>query len=80
MVQLTKRLLENPAVLGVSLVFGKEEVPAAHRRMKEAGVDEQWLKQELKKKNIDKTEDVLFAEWHKNKPLYTVTYEQSRST
>ncbi|MBO3766393.1 hypothetical protein HGH94_03940 [Bacillus subtilis] len=32
MVQLTKRLLENPAVLGVSLVFGKEGVPAAHRR------------------------------------------------
>ncbi|MGF7536271.1 DUF421 domain-containing protein [Bacillus mexicanus] len=48
--------------------------------LKEAGVDEQWLTEELKKKNVGKAEDVLFAEWNKNKPLYTVTYEESRAT
>ncbi|NRF02669.1 DUF421 domain-containing protein [Bacillus subtilis] len=63
--------------LPITLIIDGELV---RDNLKEAGVDEQWLKQELKKKNIDKTEDVLFAEWHKNKPLYTVTYEQSRST
>ncbi|MFP9170318.1 DUF421 domain-containing protein, partial [Enterococcus faecalis] len=59
--------------LPITLIIDGEIV---RDNLKEAGVDEQWLKQELKKKNIDKTEDVLFAEWHKNKPLYTVTYEQ----
>ncbi len=48
--------------------------------LQEAGVDEQWLKQTLKKQGIEKTEDVLFAEWHPNKPLYAITFEESRSS
>lgn len=48
--------------------------------LREAGVDEQWLKQTLKKQGIEKIEDVLFAEWHPNKPLYAITFEESRSS
>jgi len=44
--------------------------------LKEAGVDEQWLKNELEKQKIHHVEDVLFAEWMENEPLYVLKYEK----
>lgn len=46
----------------------------------EAGVDEQWLKQSLQKRGVEKVEDVLYAEWHANQPLYVIPYEENSSS
>lgn len=44
--------------------------------LKEAGFDEQWLKRELEKQKVHHFEDVLFAEWMENEPLYVLKYDR----
>jgi uncharacterized membrane protein YcaP (DUF421 family) len=44
--------------------------------LKEAGVDETWLKDQLTSQNITDYKDVLYAEWLKDKPLFINKYEK----
>jgi uncharacterized membrane protein YcaP (DUF421 family) len=43
--------------------------------LKEAGLDEQWLKRQLAKQKVNDFKDVLFAEWMQDEPLYVIKHE-----
>jgi uncharacterized membrane protein YcaP (DUF421 family) len=59
--------------LPVNMIIDGEVVQA---NLKEAGLDEQWLKRELEKQKIHHFEDVLFAEWKENEPLFVLEYDK----
>ncbi|MGA9225778.1 MAG: DUF421 domain-containing protein, partial [Mesobacillus sp.] len=59
--------------LPINLIIDGEVVS---ENLKEAGFDEQWLKKELEKQKIHHYEDVLFAEWMQNEPVYVLKYER----
>jgi uncharacterized membrane protein YcaP (DUF421 family) len=63
---------EDPS-LPVNMILDGEVV---RENLKEAGLDEQWLKNELEKQKIHHVEDVLFAEWMENQPLFVLEYEK----
>lgn len=49
-----------------------------YENLKEAGVKEEQLIQDLKKQNIKRTEDVFYAEWKHDKPLFVLPYEEKK--
>jgi uncharacterized membrane protein YcaP (DUF421 family) len=59
--------------LPVNMILDGEVV---RENLKEAGLDEQWLKNELEKQKIHHVQDVLFAEWMENEPLFVLEYEK----
>lgn len=59
--------------LPINMIIDGEVVQA---NLKEAGLDEQWLKRELEKQKIHHFEDVLFAEWKENEPLFVLEYDK----
>lgn len=61
--------------LPVTLIIDGEVL---YENLKEAGLEEKRLTQELKKLNIKKTEDVLYAEWKPDKPLFVLPYEEKK--
>lgn len=48
------------------------------RNLKEAGLDEQWLKKQLAKQKINHIQDVLFAEWMQDQPIFVMKYESGK--
>ncbi|WP_417894470.1 DUF421 domain-containing protein [Bacillus safensis] len=48
--------------------------------LQEAGFDESWLNEQLKKKHISSYRDVLFCEWIENEGIYAMQYEKSKKT
>lgn len=42
--------------------------------LKEAGLNKDWLQNELKSKGIDNAKEVFYAEWQSGKPLYYQKY------
>ncbi|HAQ06846.1 MAG TPA: DUF421 domain-containing protein [Bacillus bacterium] len=48
------------------------------RNLKEAGLDEQWLKRQLAKQKISQISDVLFAEWMQDQPIFVMKYENGK--
>ncbi|MCC9021999.1 YetF domain-containing protein [Bacillus nakamurai] len=61
--------------LPVTLIIDGEVL---YENLKEAGLEERQLKEELKKRNINRAEDVLFAEWKADKPIYVLPYEEKK--
>ena len=61
--------------LPVTLIIDGEVL---YENLKEAGLEEKQLNQELKKLNIKKTEDVLYAEWKPDNPLFVLPYEEKK--
>ncbi|TLS50336.1 DUF421 domain-containing protein [Paenibacillus antri] len=59
------------SVLPVSLILDGELI---RDNLKEAGVDEAWLKEQLKKQGIGKYVDVFYAEWNESDSLYVALY------
>jgi uncharacterized membrane protein YcaP (DUF421 family) len=45
-----------------------------HDNMKELGVDNKWLSEQLLANNISNPKEVLFAEWTIDKPLFVMKY------
>lgn len=43
--------------------------------LREAGLDEQWLKKQLAQHKIHHYDEVLFAEWLQNEPLFVIRHE-----
>ncbi|MGG7618234.1 DUF421 domain-containing protein [Bacillus coreaensis] len=43
--------------------------------LQEAGLNEQWLKNELSKQNFHTYDQVLYAEWKKNQELFVMSYQ-----
>ncbi|WP_309123057.1 DUF421 domain-containing protein [Paenibacillus sp.] len=64
-------LPDRTAVLPVSLILDGELI---RDNLKEAGVDEAWLQEQLKKQGIAKYTDVFFAEWNDIDSLYVALY------
>ncbi|MFJ5963172.1 DUF421 domain-containing protein [Bacillus sp. NPDC093026] len=48
--------------------------------LQEAGFDETWLKQQLKRQHISSHKDVLFCEWIENEGIYAMKYDKSEKT
>ncbi|PCK21176.1 hypothetical protein CEY02_09220 [Bacillus pumilus] len=48
--------------------------------LQEAGFDEVWLREQLKKQHISSYKDVLFCEWIENEGIYAMKYEKSEKT
>ncbi|WP_189318255.1 DUF421 domain-containing protein [Bacillus sp. NMCC4] len=46
--------------------------------LQEAGFDETWLSEQLKKQHISSHRDVLFCEWIENEGIYAIKYEKSK--
>jgi uncharacterized membrane protein YcaP (DUF421 family) len=57
--------------LPVTLVIDGEVI---YDNLKEAGLNESWLKEQLRKQSISNYKDVLYAEWMENKPLFINKY------
>ena len=66
----------KPAEIPIILILDGEVVKD---NLKEAGVDELWLKNELAQQSITKFKDVLYAEWKENQPLFAMKYEHQIS-
>jgi uncharacterized membrane protein YcaP (DUF421 family) len=65
--------LPNKSVsLPVTLILDGKVV---HDNLKEIGLNEQWLKEQLSTKGITDYKEVLYAEWMENQPLFTMEYE-----
>jgi len=47
--------------------------------LKEAGLEEKWLKDQLAMQGIGSYKEVLYAEWQADKPIFVVKYEQKTS-
>lgn len=67
---------EKKADLPVTLIIDGEVV---YDNLREAGLNEEWLLKQLHKKGIKRYEEVLFAEWKKNQPLYMIRHERETS-
>lgn len=63
---------ETPS-LPINLIIDGKVVS---ENLKEAGIDEHWLKKELAKQKIDHYDEVLFAEWMQNEPVFVVKHER----
>jgi uncharacterized membrane protein YcaP (DUF421 family) len=50
-----------------------------YANLKEADVDENWLKEQLAMQSITNYKDVVYAEWMKDKPLFINKYEKQPS-
>ncbi|WP_134702775.1 DUF421 domain-containing protein [Ammoniphilus sp. YIM 78166] len=46
-----------------------------YRNLAKAGLDEEWLKNQLAMQNISDYRDVFYAEWQENEPLFAMRYE-----
>jgi uncharacterized membrane protein YcaP (DUF421 family) len=64
-------LPSKPVDLPITLMIEGEVI---NNSLKEAGVDEKWLKNQLAKQNITSYKDVLYAEWISNNNLYVNKY------
>ncbi|WP_066048033.1 DUF421 domain-containing protein [Robertmurraya korlensis] len=62
---------EQPSI-PVTLIIDGEVLSG---NLHEAGLDEQWLKEELSKQNFHSFEKVLYAEWKKNQGLFAMSYQ-----
>ncbi|MEW9669874.1 YetF domain-containing protein [Ammoniphilus sp. 3BR4] len=62
----------HPVELPVTLIIDGEVV---YNNLKEAGVDEQWLKSQLSMQNIADYKEVVYAEWRNQQSLYAVRYD-----
>jgi len=67
------KIKAEPSSLPINLIIDGEVV---RENLKEAGFDEQWLKKELEKQKIHHFEDVLFAEWMQDEPVFVLKYER----
>ncbi len=65
------KLAAKPSQLPVAIILDGKIVPG---NLREAGIDEPWLKKQLQAKNITDYKDVLYAEWNKNQPLIVNKY------
>jgi len=68
-------LPEQQVAMPVSLILDGELV---RDNLKEAGVDEAWLRGRLRERGIAAYKDVFFAEWHGDDALYVATYDESQ--
>lgn len=69
-------VVSEPADLPVTLIMDGELV---HSNLKEAGMDEEWIKNQLTSQNITSYKEVLYAEHLPNKPLYVLKHEKKTS-
>ncbi|MEW4308843.1 DUF421 domain-containing protein [Rossellomorea marisflavi] len=60
------------ATLPLSLIMDGEIL---YDNLKIAGEDDQWLQAEINRHGFTSSEDVLFAEWTENEPLFVQGYE-----
>lgn len=61
-----------PAEMPISLILDGDLV---QDNMRLAGVDQEWIYRELRKRNIRDISDVFFAEWSGEDNLYIATYK-----
>ncbi|WP_208590841.1 DUF421 domain-containing protein [Gracilibacillus suaedae] len=62
----------NPVDLPITFIINGEVI---YDNLKEAGCDEEWLKNQLLTQNVTNYKEVLYAEWQPNKPLFVLGYE-----
>lgn len=65
-------LAPKQVYLPITLILDGEVV---YDNLQEAGVDEEWLKQELASQGVNECKEVLFAEWHAGQPLFFIKYD-----
>lgn len=65
-------LPEKPVDLPITLILDGEVV---YENLKEYGLNEQWLKQQLAKQNITDYKAVIYAEWKPNHSVYALKYK-----
>jgi len=65
-------LPSKPVDLPITLILDGEVI---HNNLKEYGLNDQWLKEQLTAQNINDYKSVLFAEWQPNQPIYALKYE-----
>lgn len=58
--------------LPITLILDGEVI---YNNLKEYGLNDQWLKEQLAAQNINDYKSVLFAEWQPNQPIYVLKYE-----
>lgn len=63
----------KPVNLPITLILDGEIV---YDNLKEYGLNEQWLKEQLAKQNITDYKTVMYAEWKPNQSVYALKYEQ----
>ncbi|MDT9726061.1 DUF421 domain-containing protein [Xylanibacillus composti] len=61
----------QPSSLPYTVILDGEVI---HDNLRASGHDEQWLKDELANADIFHYQDVLFAEWRENEPLFLQKY------
>jgi uncharacterized membrane protein YcaP (DUF421 family) len=65
------QLPDTPSSLPVALILDGQLVPD---NLREAGIDELWLKKQLQTQDITEYKDVFYAEWNKDQPLFVNKY------
>jgi uncharacterized membrane protein YcaP (DUF421 family) len=65
-------LPDRAEVLPVSLILDGELI---QDNLKEAGVDEAWLRSKLAEQGIARYKEVFYAEWNGTDNLYVALYE-----
>ncbi|KAA9030692.1 DUF421 domain-containing protein [Niallia endozanthoxylica] len=65
-------LPSKPVNLPITLILEGEVI---YNNLKEYGLNDQWLKEQLAAQNINDYKSVLFAEWQPNQPVYALKYE-----
>ncbi|MCT2536769.1 DUF421 domain-containing protein [Aquibacillus koreensis] len=66
-------LVTKPASLPITLILDGEVILD---NLKELGLGEKWLKDQLAMQSIKEYKEVLFAEWIPNMPVYVMRYEK----
>lgn len=62
----------KPVNLPITLILDGEIV---YHNLKEYGLNDQWLKEQLATQDIEDYKTVLYAEWKPNQPVYALKYE-----